>query len=142
MSNLVSRGLNAMRAIISWGGKEQAHLEPHDLDRIREQLQDCAEGQACYPMAGGYFSCAPDASGDSGAQGEPCEFINVCDEGLTCITSDAVGCDEAAFGCCTSFCELGGAPCPDGLECVPYFNSASEAPPGLQNVGMCLTSGW
>ncbi|WP_227815846.1 malonyl-CoA decarboxylase [Nitrogeniibacter aestuarii] len=44
MSNLVSRGLNAMRAIISWGGKEQAHLEPHDLDRIREQLQECAEG--------------------------------------------------------------------------------------------------
>jgi len=44
MSNLVSRGLNAMRAIISWGGKEQAHLEAHDLDRIREQLQECAEG--------------------------------------------------------------------------------------------------
>ena len=44
MSNLVSRGLNAMRAIISWGGQEQAHLEAHDLDRIREQLQDCAEG--------------------------------------------------------------------------------------------------
>lgn len=44
MSNLVSRSLNAMRAIISWGGKEQAHLEAHDLDRIREQLQECAEG--------------------------------------------------------------------------------------------------
>ncbi len=43
MSNLVSRGLNAMRAIISWGGKEQAQLDPHDLDRIREQLQECAE---------------------------------------------------------------------------------------------------
>jgi malonyl-CoA decarboxylase len=44
MSNLVSRSLNAMRAIISWGGKEQARLEAHDLDRIREQLQECAEG--------------------------------------------------------------------------------------------------
>ena len=43
MSNIVSRGLSAVRNIISWGGKERAQLEAHDLDRIREQLRECAE---------------------------------------------------------------------------------------------------
>jgi hypothetical protein len=99
--------------------------------------QDCAEGQACYPMGNGYFTCAPDASGDMGAQGDPCEFINVCDPGLTCLTADAVGCDETAFGCCTSYCVVGGSPCAGGLECMPYFNSG-EAPIGLDDVGVCI----
>ncbi len=43
MSNIVSRSLLRMRDIISWGGKEQAHLEATDLERIRTQLNDCAE---------------------------------------------------------------------------------------------------
>ena len=39
MSNIVSRGLSAVRNIISWGGKERAQLEAHDLDRIRESRE-------------------------------------------------------------------------------------------------------
>ncbi|MCH9684783.1 MAG: ribulose phosphate epimerase [Deltaproteobacteria bacterium] len=99
--------------------------------------QDCAGGDACYPMGVGYFTCAPDVSGDLGAQGEPCEFINVCDPGLTCMSADVVGCDEGYFGCCTAYCEVGAAPCGSGLECMPYFN-AGNAPPGLENVGVCI----
>lgn len=43
MPNIVSRSLSRMRDIVSWGGKEQAHLEATDLDRIRARLNDCAE---------------------------------------------------------------------------------------------------
>ena len=29
--------------------------------------------------------CAPDASGEGGAAGQTCEFINVCDPGTACV---------------------------------------------------------
>nr|HQU90464.1 Malonyl-CoA decarboxylase [Denitromonas sp.] len=43
-SNIVTRSLERMRDIISWGGKSQAHLEAQDLDRLRAQMRDCADG--------------------------------------------------------------------------------------------------
>jgi hypothetical protein len=39
--------------------------------------QDCPEGEGCW--GAGPFFCAGDASGDMGAYGDPCEFVNVCD---------------------------------------------------------------
>lgn len=44
MNSILSRSLSRVRDIISWGGKEQAHLDPDQLERIRAQMQDCAEG--------------------------------------------------------------------------------------------------
>ena len=44
VSNIVTRSLERMRSIISWGGKSEAQLEAHDLDRLRAQMRECAEG--------------------------------------------------------------------------------------------------
>jgi len=96
--------------------------------------QDCALGQACYPAVDG-FVCAPDVSGDEGAQGDSCEFPNVCDPGLLCTQRDVGECDGA--GCCTAYCELDAPSCPDGLACAPLFEDGLAAPPGLEGVGYC-----
>lgn len=103
--------------------------------------QDCPSmGEACYP-ANGTFVCATDASGDGGAQGDPCAFINVCDAGLACV--NLLGCDA----CCSAFCQLDAAyttedppspKCPDpAMGCVAWYKPG-EAPPGRENVGVCL----
>jgi hypothetical protein len=104
-------------------------------------LQDCAEGQACYPV-GDSFACAPDASQDTGAYGDACEFINVCDPGLMCGAPEWVpGC--AGAGCCTDICDVSDADasanCPGnagGQECVAWYEEG-QAPPGFENVGVC-----
>lgn len=101
-------------------------------------LQNCAEGQGCYPIDDA-FVCAPDASGDQGSAGDPCEFINVCDPGTACVEDDAYGpgC-FGSFGCCSPFCDVDEvATCPEvGQECVPWFEEGM-APPGLASVGVC-----
>ncbi|MEM7157062.1 MAG: ribulose phosphate epimerase [Myxococcota bacterium] len=100
--------------------------------------QDCPDGQACYPVSH-RFSCAPDASGDMGSFGDPCEFINVCNPGLLCIGAYAVPDCEGSAGCCSAFCEVGSSSCsllhPD-LECMPWYEE-DQAPPGLDTIGAC-----
>ncbi len=102
--------------------------------------QDCPEGDACYGVQEG-FACAPDASGLEGAEGDPCEFINVCDPGLQCVAAELL---PSCFGssCCTPFCDLsGGGECNDPeTECVAYYPEG-EAPPGLEDVGLCASAG-
>lgn len=107
--------------------------------------QDCPEGQACYPIQD-EWTCAPDASGDAGGYGDPCEFINVCNPGLICLDASTVPPGEAcegAAGCCTEVCDLddplGDLQCAgaaDGQTCQPWY-SGGTAPPGLENVGAC-----
>lgn len=104
-------------------------------------LQDCSEGEACYGTENGYV-CAPDASGEPGAYGDPCEAINACDPGLECLGAGATpGCVSAS--CCTSFCDTSdpgaSAACEGaggGQECVGAFAEGS-APPGYEDVGYC-----
>lgn len=105
-------------------------------------LQDCAgEGEACYGTENGYV-CAPDASGEPGAYGDPCEAINACDPGLECLGAGATpGC--ASGSCCTSFCDTSdpgaSAACPGaggGQECVSAY-AEGAAPPGYEDVGYC-----
>lgn len=43
MSNILTRSLSRVRAIISWGGQEQAQLGPDQLENIRVLMQECAE---------------------------------------------------------------------------------------------------
>ena len=102
--------------------------------------QDCAGGQdLCIPV-GETFACIMDASGDEGQVFDPCEFANVCDQGLLCLASpSATECDQSASGCCLPFCDLADADlmCPGvGQSCLPFFE-AGMAPPKLANVGIC-----
>lgn len=98
-------------------------------------VQDCADGDACYGI-GDEFLCAPDASGDQGATLDPCEFVNVCDTGLNCVSAEWLPSCVGSAGCCTPFCDLADPTCPDG-ECVPYFEEG-VAPPAYENVGLCV----
>ncbi len=87
----------------------------------------------------GSFSCAVDASGDAGAYGDPCEFLNVCDPGLACLNPENLpDCDMQNAGCCTPFCDLGNPSCPDqALNCTAWFEEG-QAPNGFENLGICV----
>jgi hypothetical protein len=108
-------------------------------------LQDCPEGQACYPVAEDWV-CGPDASGELGVYGDPCEFINVCDPGLICLGAAAVPAGEAcegSTGCCSEVCDLtdpaGDMQCTGALGgqlCTAWYEEGS-APPGYEDVGAC-----
>jgi hypothetical protein len=104
-------------------------------------LQDCAEGNACYPIVDA-FACAPDVSGETGVYGDVCEFINVCDPGLLCANPEFTP-DCAGASCCTPFCDMANpnasAECPGnagGQECVAWYEEG-QAPPGFEDVGFC-----
>ncbi len=106
-------------------------------------LQDCMDGVACLPAAGSdQFTCIVDASGEMGAAGDPCEFINSCDPGLLCGNAETVPDCAGSTGCCTEFCDTsdpaGAAQCSlgGGQECVPWYEEG-QSPPGLENVGLC-----
>lgn len=106
-------------------------------------LQDCAEGEACYPTNDA-FSCVPDAGGEQGLYGEGCEFLNVCDPGLFCAAPEGVPECAGSIGCCSSFCDFtdpdSTANCPGaagGQECVAWYEEG-QAPPGYETVGACL----
>jgi hypothetical protein len=104
-------------------------------------LQSCDPGLACYPVLDS-FVCAP-VAGDL-VVGSPCEFINVCPSGTTCIDAVSVpGC--AGIGCCAPYCPVGGAdPCPGllpGTSCVPWFDEPGQGPPEqciVAPVGVCV----
>jgi hypothetical protein len=106
-------------------------------------LQECPEGQACYPVNTD-FACAPDASGpDLGAYGDPCEYINACDPGLFCGDAAIVPDCAGASGCCSEFCDIedpqGAAQCSGaggGQDCTPWY-AEGDAPPGFEQVGAC-----
>jgi hypothetical protein len=103
-------------------------------------IQDCAEGNGCYPINDG-FTCAPDASGpDAGVYQDPCEFINVCDPGLACINAESVPNCQGASGCCSPFCTLGDTDCPTDTLCEPWYEEGM-APPGFETVGICIIPG-
>ena len=98
--------------------------------------QDCPAGQACYGVGEGW-TCAPDASGDMGGYGDPCQFINVCDPGLICLEVAAVPGCEGSIGCCSEVCDLSDPQCTgEGQTCQPWY-PPGEAPPGYESVGAC-----
>ena len=105
--------------------------------------QDCPEGEGCYAVSEDFY-CAPDASGDLGAFGDACEFINVCDPGMICLDPSVVPpglpCHEGAVGCCTPFCVVGSSSCSEldpAMECAPWYEDG-HAPPGFEFTGVCV----
>ena len=101
--------------------------------------QDCPNMDLCIPQPmGDGFVCVLDASGDMGAQNDPCEYANACDPGLICANPAlATECDPMAAGCCLPFCDLSMPECTNmGAMCLPWYDMGM-APPGLENVGVC-----
>lgn len=102
---------------------------------------DCYAGDVC--VSSEYidgFGCDDDASGATGAYGDPCTDANTCDPGLYCAAAAHVpGCD--AERCCTPFCDyLKDNTCPgDGQECLHWYGAIEEgeAPLGFFNLGVC-----
>jgi hypothetical protein len=102
-------------------------------------LQDCGETEACYPEPNGFF-CSPDASGEMGLYGDPCEYLNVCDPGLFCADAAAVPNCAGSIGCCSEYCDITDpmAVCMgQGQECTAFYEMG-QAPPGYENVGVCV----
>jgi hypothetical protein len=100
----------------------------------------CPDGQGCYGV-GDSFQCAPDASGQIGAVGDECNFINACDPGTFCADSGSVpGCDAGAIGCCSAFCSLGDdGDCLEGQVCAPWFEQGQAPDECLGTIGACVT---
>ncbi len=104
-------------------------------------LVNCKDGEICfYSNVAGSFICDFDGSGEMGAYGDPCEFINVCDPGLFCANPDNVP-DCMAGGCCSEYCDINEpntcAGKDGGQMCEAWFEMGS-APPGLEHVGACV----
>jgi hypothetical protein len=101
-------------------------------------LQDCADGQACYPESNG-FICSPDASGEMGVYGDPCEYINVCDPGFWCANARSVPNCVGAIGCCASYCDVTEPDpfCEPDTECT-IWHEEGTAPPGEEDIGVCI----
>jgi hypothetical protein len=97
----------------------------------------CAGNETCVPQ-GNYFFCAPDASGDMGAAGDPCEYLNACDPGLFCANAAGVPGCQGASGCCSSLCPLGDASaCLPGQDCVPWYAQGQAPDDCLGEVAAC-----
>ena len=100
-------------------------------------LQDCGAGLACF-WANNDFNCI--FTTQDIPLGEPCGFINDCAPGLGCLSAEVMpNCNGSA--CCGSFCDLTAADCPqEGTECTEFFEEGM-APPGYEDVGVCIIPG-
>lgn len=100
-------------------------------------LQDCGSGLACF-WANGNFNCI--FTTQDIPLGEPCGFINDCIAGTGCLTAEVMpNCNGSA--CCGSYCDLSDPTCPQaGTECSSFFEEGM-APPGYENVGVCILPG-
>jgi hypothetical protein len=101
-------------------------------------LQDCpADGTSCF-WAGTDFVCA-NATQDI-PTGEPCGFINDCVAGNLCAdAANLPNCNGSA--CCASFCSVSDPTCTvAGTECTAFFEEGM-APPGYEDIGLCIIPG-
>lgn len=103
--------------------------------------QDCPPGQGCY-WVGDELACGPVAAPDAGI-GSPCEFINACPAGTTCLDAGEVpGCPAGSDGCCAPFCAVGADACAallPGSSCLPLFEGGGGGPTECQSApaGLC-----
>ncbi len=108
-------------------------------------LQDCAEGNGCYPdeqSAGGTgFICLP-TIGTTGDFNENCWLLSNCLPGFICVTPDFLPDCNGLVGCCTPLCDAAEADACDQfspeLECVSWY-FGGQTPPSvtLEDVGAC-----
>ncbi len=100
-------------------------------------LQDCGEGEGCFPSPTDEFFCG-DAPYPESMPGDSCGFINGCAPGQACLFS---GCGGDA--CCSTYCalddpdaDLNCAALDPAQECVPWYEEGM-APVGGENIGIC-----
>jgi hypothetical protein len=102
-------------------------------------LQDCPnDGDWCFYDFSGNFVCAFGTA--DLPTGEACGFINDCVGGNVCL--DAMVLDSCAgASCCAAFCDLSDPMCPNpNHECTAFFEEGT-APPGYEDVGVCILPG-
>ena len=117
---------------------------------IQEGVNRAAPGTQVLVADGVYReSVSFPASGEEGQEYDACEYGNACDPGLLCAglgNDDSGKCDAQVIGCCLAFCDLT-APAPQCtsaqdnpnslVECVSWYEEGM-APPGYENVGVCI----
>jgi hypothetical protein len=101
-------------------------------------LQDCEqEGSGCF-WGGGNFNCY--SVSDGIPTNEPCGYINDCAPGNVCLDAEVLV-DCAGASCCAPVCDLAAPDCPiDGTECSAFYDEGT-APPGYEDVGVCVIPG-
>ena len=99
----------------------------------------CSTGNQCSPGLS-RFLCTHHPPG-AGAYGETCEPFG-CDAGLSCRDPAEVSplCDGKAEGCCTTYCDVDGAPCPEVEQSCEAYYGAGEAAEGSEHIGLCVTA--
>jgi hypothetical protein len=101
-------------------------------------LQDCPGMQNCYAAFNDFICANPGFEAGLGNDGDPCQAIQSCREGLVCAGATA-DCDDPGGSCCTPFCDVSGpaGQCSNPMEqCVAWF-APGEGPPGSEDVGAC-----
>ena len=141
------KGLCVDDSAVSWAPCEDGAATPHWGCQscfcacevpCSPLLQDCNGDLMCV-VTSSIATCVPDASGDGGDYGSPCEYVNTCNPGLACVHSSSVPDCRGAAGCCTPYCDATATdPCPAGTICSPMYEGGG-APSGLENVGYCIT---
>lgn len=119
---------------------------PFCFDTCDPLLQDCPEGDGCYPdeeqNGGTGFLCLPTIG--AGAVGDLCFLLSGCAPGLFCVTPEFFPDCNENFGCCTPMCDITDSPdpCPTidpRLACVSWY-SGGQMPPDIDyaDVGVCV----
>jgi hypothetical protein len=109
------------------------------LPNCEPLLQDCPGDDICAYFLGA-FDCV-DTSADAGQINDSCDFDDSCGKGLVCLepASTSSACDPDATGCCTPFCQIPDAPCPNpDQQCLPLSPPPSL---GFEDVGVCRLPG-
>ena len=106
------------------------------LENCDPLVQDCGPGLGCF-WGGGAFQCV--FTTQDLPTGEPCGFLNDCAPGNYCTAAETLP-NCGGGSCCANYCDLdnGNGDCfTPGTECVPFYEP-NEAPPGEQDIGLCL----
>jgi hypothetical protein len=100
--------------------------------------------EACNPV-GEQWACTSNTSWrEGGAHGDSCEYTGACHPGNICIVAAGFTTCAAAWGCCTTVCDLADenadAMCQaldPAQTCEPWY-AEGQAPAGHGNVGVCM----
>jgi hypothetical protein len=124
---------------ISWKGASDSNepalnLCAHPCDPLADDA--CSTNATCvyWPDRECAFSCGP-LSPSPLSQGEPCEAVNMCEQGSACIYAGTFGPACGATKCCSAFCDPNDpgadATCDaltPGQSCVPLCAGEGGAP--------------